>query len=340
MKKEPILMFANPLDKFFVWQCHLYIESCIQAGFKIENIHPLIYVPPGREEGKSEWEKLEDTYSGLKIYFYEDRGCVKHLPIYIPVLRPHVLAQHFEAFPELENEVIIYTDCDILWTRNPEIEHLYEEDICYISDAKSYMNHSYFESKKNDVLPEKKEEYLKRDILKETCNLIGLTKFYPVYNNDNTGGVQYILKGVNAEFWKKVEKDVISIRTYLMDINRQFFESENKGIQSWCADLWAVLWNLWYFKKRVKVVNELNFAWATDSIDKIDKVNIYHNAGVVSTNNGGVNWFYKGKYHQGADPTIDPHLDVVLNDPESQKRCTWYYANKLKQLKEKYNLNY
>lgn len=340
MKKEPILIFAQPNDKFFIWQCHMYIESCIQAGFKVENIHPLVYVPPGREDLNKEWRKLKFIYPGLKIYFYGDKGASRHLPVYIPVLRPHVITQHFEAFPELENEVIIYTDCDILWTRKPEIEHLYEGDVCYLSDAKSYMNASYFDAKKNDVLPEKKEEYLERDILKETCNLIGLSSFYPTRNNNNTGGVQYILKGVNAEFWRKVEKDCILIRTYLMDINRKFFESENKGIQSWCADLWAVNWNLWYFKKRVNVVKELDFAWATDSIDKIERVFIFHNAGVVSPTNGGINWFYKGKYHSGGDPTIDPHLEVVLNDPESQKRCTWYYASKLKELKDKYNFNY
>lgn len=340
MKKEPILVFCQPNDRYFVFQVHLYIESCIQAGFKIENIHPLVYVPPGREGANKEWDKLMDVYPGLKVYFYNDKGCAKHLSVYIPVLRPHVLAQHFEAFPELENETIIYTDCDILWTRKPEIDHLYKGDTSYISNAKSYMNNDYFESKKNDVKPDKKEEYSKRNILKETANLIGLSAYYPINNNNNTGGVQYILKGVNADFWKKVEKDCIKIRTYLMDVNREFFESESKGFQSWCADLWAVLWNLWYFKKRVKVVDELNFAWATDSIDKIESVFIFHNAGVVSTNSDGINWFYKGKYHQGADPTIDPHLETVLNDPLSQKRCTWYYANKLKELKIKYNLEY
>lgn len=340
MHKEPILIFANPNDEFFIWQCHLYIESCIRAGFKIENIHPLIYVPPGRESLNQKWQKLMDVYEGLKIYFYNDKGAAKHLGVYIPVLRPHVIAQHFEAFPELDKEVIIYTDCDILWTRKPDIEKFYDDDTSYISDAKSYMNADYFESKKNDVKAEKKEEYLKRDILKETCNLIGVSVNYPKLNNNNTGGVQYILKGTNVEFWKKVEKDVISIRTYLMDINRQFFESESKGIQSWCADLWAVLWNLWYFKKRVKVVKELNFAWATDSLEKLETVDIYHNAGVVSPNNGGINWFYKGKYHQGGDPTEDPHLQTVLNDPESRKRCTWYYASKLQELKIKYNLKY
>ena len=51
-------------------------------------------------------------------------------------------------------------------------------------------------------------------------------------------------------------------------------------------------------------------------------------------------YFYKGKYHQGSDPTIDPHLEVVLNHEATKKTCNWYYANALKNLKEEYKINY
>jgi len=340
MKKEPILIFAQPNDSFFIWQCHLYIESCVNAGFKIENIHPLIYVPPGRENKNSEWEKLENTYKGLKIYFYEDKGIARHLSIYIPVLRPHVIAQHFEAFPELEKETIIYTDCDILWLKGLDIEKFYDDDVCYISNAQSYMNNSYFESKKRDILEEKKEEASTRDFLKEICDIAGIPKEIAVENNNNTGGVQYILKNVSSSFWKKVEVDTLNIRTHLLGVNKQFYKDENSGIQSWCADLWAVLFNLWYRDKKVKVVPEMDFAWSTDSIAKVDTCGILHNAGIVGTTQGTWPAFYKGKYHNGGDPTNDVHLNTVLTNEETKKHCNWYYANKLSELKMKYNLNY
>ena len=50
--------------------------------------------------------------------------------------------------------------------------------------------------------------------------------------------------------------------------------------------------------------------------------------------------FYKGKYHLGSDPTKDPHLDVVLNNEQSKKYCTWFYADKLNTIKNKYKLDY
>jgi hypothetical protein len=333
---KPILITCQPDDQYFIWQNHLYIESCIKAGFEEENIHILLYKPSGRIHNEN-WKKLKEFYPKLNIFLYEDRGVQKHLGIYIPILRPHILWQHFEAFPELKDRTIVYTDCDILWTKNPQLEKYYEDEVSYVSDATSYLNNSYFESKIKDVLPEKLEQYKQKDVVKELCTITGIDKQTVLDNNSNTGGVQYILKNVDAEFWKKVERDVLLIRTHLLTFNKEFFKDENSGIQSWCADLWAVQYNLWRIGE-CKVLSELSFAWATDPIQRIETHNILHNAGITGTEMNGYPCFYKGKYHQGADPTKDPHLNDVLNNETSKKFCTWYYANKLNQLKEKYKL--
>lgn len=338
MSRKPIVMFAQPDDQYFLHQCHLYIENCIQNGFNEDRIHVLLYNPAGRKPNES-WNKLKTIYPKLNIFRYFDKGVAQHLGTYIPILRPHTLWQHFEAFPSLENEVIVYTDCDIMWTKPPKFDHLYNDDVCYISDAQSYLNNSYFESKLRDVLPEKLEEYNKRDVVKELCDIVGINKSIAIDNNNNTGGVQYILKNINSAFWKKVEKDVLDIIIHLGKVNKEFFPNENKGIQKWCADLWAMQYNLW-LKGECKVSKDLIFSWATDNIKRIEETPIFHNAGVTSTMHGNVPMFYKGKYHLGQDPTKDEHLNVVLNNEESKKLCTWWYANELKKLSDKYKLDY
>jgi len=88
------------------------------------------------------------------------------------------------------------------------------------------------------------------------------------------------------------------------------------------------------------VVPEMAFAWATDPISKLDTHTIFHNAGIVSETGNGYPAFYKGKYHMGTDPTKDPNLDVVINDEHSKKYCTSFYATKLKEIKDKYKLDY
>lgn len=346
--KSPIVVFTQPIDQYFTWQVHLYIENCISVGFLPERIHVLLYNPAGRPPNKN-WEKLAKLYPKVKFYNYPDRGAKPYLGLYIPVLRPHILWQHFEANPWLKNETILYTDCDILWMRTEGLKKLYEDDCCYVSDAKSYLNVSYFDNKTKDVLPDKLEEYKKRDVVQELCDIVGVEKNIVVDNNNNTGGVQYILKNVDAEFWKKIETDVISIRKHLLAVNKEFFESENKGIQSWCADLWALQYNLWR-RGCCKTAPELEFAWVHDPISKLEKVNIYHNAGATNThtvmgkdkdgNEIKYPVFYKGKYHQGNNPFKDEHLDDVLTHEETKKHCTWYYASKLDELRRKYKIDY
>jgi hypothetical protein len=104
--------------------------------------------------------------------------------------------------------------------------------------------------------------------------------------------------------------------------------------------MWAVLWNLWFREQETKVVPELAFAWATDPISKLESHTIFHNAGIVSETGNGYPAFYKGKYHMGTDPTKDPNLDMIINDEQSKKYCTWFYATKLNEIKEKYKLDY
>jgi hypothetical protein len=262
------------------------------------------------------------------------------LGIYIPVLRPYTLWRHWKENPSLSDKAIFYCDSDVLFTEHFDVQKYIDDDVCYLSDTHSYISASYFDSKVKDVLPEKLEEYKTRDILAEIGSVIGISREEAEQKDKDSGGAQYLLKNIDAAFWSKVMNDCILIRSYLQRINKEFFENENKGFQSWCADMWAVLWNLWVREKEVKVIDEMGFSWAPDPITKLETHPILHNAGITGTHMDGYACFYKGKYHKGGDPTKDSHLYVVLNDEKSKPRCTWYYANELKKLSNKYNLNY
>ena len=336
---KPIIITAQPDDQYFIWQNHLYIESCLNQGFTQDQIHILLYKPKNRRFNNN-WNKLKEIYPDINIFLYEDKGVQQFLGVYIPILRPHILWQHFEVYPELKDKTIIYTDSDILWLDTLNINHLLLDNINYVSDTSSYLNYSYFENKYKQVIPEKLEEAKSVDFLKEVCNIVGVDKKIVIDNNNNTGGVQYILKNIDADFWKKVETDVLKIRLYLQQVNKIYFKNENDGIQSWCADLWAVQFNLWYRNLETKVVKELDFAWATEPIEKLNSCTIYHNAGVTGKYMNDIPYFYKGAYHTGQNPLLDEHLETVINNEQSKKYCTWYYTNKLLELKNKYNIDY
>ena len=337
--KDLRFICVQPSDNYFVWQVHLWLESLRNIGHS-DKATVLIFNPKNRSKNTN-WQKVIDLYPESEFAFYDDLHNINSLiRIYIPIIRPYCLMRHFNEHPELKEKAIFYCDSDVIFTENFNIDAYKEDDICYLSNTNSYINASYFDSKTKDVLPDKLEEYKKKDILQETTVLAGINRQIAEENNSHSGGAQYFLKNIDGKFWEKVLSDCISIRLHLQNVNKQFFESESKGFQSWCADMWSVLYTLWYNKLETKVIAEMDFAWATDPIQKLDRVGILHNAGIVSDRGNGYPAFYKGKYHTGTDPLKDPYLQEILNSEESKKFCTHYYLTKLFDIKQKYNINY
>lgn len=330
-----------PDDTYYTWQVHSWIESLKKLGYS-DKVIVLIYIPSFREKNEK-WKQVIDLYPEAEFVFYKDdkKDITDKLNIYIPILRPYCAAKYFKEHPEMKEKAIFYCDSDVLFTNKLDIEKFVNDDVNYLSDTNSYINASYFDSKERDVLPSKLEEYKTFDILAQATSLIGINREICERNNLHSGGAQYLLKNIDEEFWEKVIKDCLMIRVYLMGINKQFFESEVKGYQSWCADMWAVLWNLWLREQETQVVDEMNFTWATDPITKLNTTAIFHNAGIVGDTQNGYPAFYKGKYVKGTDPFKDTeHIDNMLNNPETRKHCTFFYLTQLLELKQKYNLNY
>ena len=88
--------------------------------------------------------------------------------------------------------------------------------------------------------------------------------------------------------------------------------------------MWSLLWNAWKAGHKIKVVEEMNFSWATSPIGEWDKTPIYHNAGVVSSNDG---MFYKSDYQE----KLPYNLDISkLNE----SYCSYNYVKNIKKCYE------
>lgn len=339
MAKELVFVQACTDDRYFIWQVHTWIESLRVLG-KSDKAISLIFTPNFREPNQ-EWQKLVHLYPEATWFFHKDNsGVSKLLGTYLPVLRPYMLMKYFQQHPEMKDKAVFYCDADIVFTERFNVDKYLDDDVCYLSDTNSYINASYFDSKVRDVLPDKLEEYKKIDVLNDVSSLVGINREICEANNQHSGGAQYLLKNIDASFWEKMIGDCIMIRSNLLSINRTFFESENKGFQSWCADMWALLWGLWFRKQQTIVVPEMEFAWSSDHISRLERTGILHNAGIVANSQGDIPTFHKGNYHQGNSPFDDPHLQMVLNDERSKTLCNHYYLTKMFDVKNKYGLNY
>jgi hypothetical protein len=335
--KDLIFVQSCPDDDYFIWQVQLWLESLKELNLSDKAVS-LIFTPKYREFNVK-WLDLEKQYPESTFKFYKDEKgeLTKFISIYIPIIRPYCLLRYFKDNPELENKAIFYCDADVIFTKNFEISQYVDDDINYLSNTTSYIGAKYFDSKLKDVLPDKVKEYQKVDTLDMATSIIGINRPVAEKNQENSGGAQYLLKNINYKFWEKVLIDCIGIRIYLQKVNKEFFKNESKGFQSWAADMWSVLWNLWFFNRETKVVPEMNFAWSSDKIEKLNNTGILHNAGIVSEKQGDIPVFYKGKYHQGKDPFSDPHLEDVYNNEKYKTLCNWYYVSKMIELKNKRN---
>jgi hypothetical protein len=330
-----------PDDTYFTWQVHLWLDSLKQIG-KSDDAVVLLFIPNGRTRN-SKWEQIIDLFPGTRFEFFNDtKNEISHslIPTYISVLRPWTMREFYKKNPEYNDYAIFYCDSDILFNKDFNIDAFIHDDVNYLSDTNSYINIEYFDRKKNDVLPEKRKEYNELDVFSMLGSLIGITREQGEKYKNDSGGAQYLLKDLNWRYWDKVMIDCIIIRNYLQRVNKEFFANENKGFQSWCADMWAVLWNIWFNNKETKVIPEMGFCWSTDPITKFKDFPILHNAGVTGKFMNGNPYFFKGSYHEGLDPTEDVHLESVLKNAVTKTKCNWYYANELKKLKNNYKLNY
>ena len=267
---------AQPTSLYYAWQVEVLINNFIEMGinpnnidivcWKVNNVIPI------------EWVKLTQKYPS-NFHFYDDTRATKH---YISSIRPNILKQHFQAHPELENEAILYHDCDIVFTKPIDWKQFLEDDKWYGSDCRWYIAHSYILGKGQDIMD-------------QMCQIVNIDEQLIKDNELNSIGAQYLMKGVSWRFWADVEKDCENLFRDITATNnsKKLADPTYHELQIWCADMWAVLWNGWKMGKETICHPELEFAWGTSTEADWHRLNIYHNAGVVNSIDG---LFYKADY--------------------------------------------
>jgi hypothetical protein len=337
-----------PDDNYFLWQNDLWITNLLEVGYTQE-IHSIIFKPYDRKEWNPKFLDLQEKFnnnSNVKFFFYEGSkelfDKINQIN-YIPLLRPYCLKLHFEKYPELSKKAMIYLDTDVLFTKYLDFSKFLDDDICYLSNTTDYLGFNYLEDKINDALVDKQEELRKIDPIETISNKLGITKQIIKDNQNSTGGAQSILKNIDSQFWQDVYNNCIEIKSYFSHINQEYFsgrnsgEKENNGWQSWAlGDMLGLLAAIWKRGKRTRTPKELDFAWATDPIERLKEVYIYHNAGVSSQvmelNGERIRMFYKGNYSNN-DRT--PKDDIEYLKVVDNRYANYFYAQKLIELYNK-----
>lgn len=281
-----IFLTSQPDVPYFHWQVRVYVENFIQKGINPNDIHVLFgIVTPNIEPTE---ESLDLKKLGINVHHYIDDRENKS---YIPSIKPFLVYKWLKEYPEYGKCFFLH-DSDIIFRELPDFEKLLNDDLLYVSDTIGYIGYNYIKDccdRYEKSHPNSETEQL----LQEMCDIIGVTPECIKCNQENSGGGQYIIKNTDWMIWEKIYFDCTPLYNQMLDYHKRFPITPGE-IQFWTAEMWSLLWNLWYFGKETRVTSELDFSWATDDIKLYNKKPILHMAGVTSDLKHSK--FYKGDF--------------------------------------------
>lgn len=256
-------VMAQPAVPRFEWEVKVAIYGLLKAGILKEDV--VILFSRHEERVVSEIKNI-----GVNVHVYSDDRVDFE---YIPSLKPYLMYRYLEEDVSRENETYFFMDSDVIVKEQPETDsHL--RGVWYGSDCGGYLNYDYIVQCDNGF-----------NILKDMSEIVGVSiEDIKSMNNDSIGA-QYIISKPSSEYFKKVYEDSIKLWKYVKD--------KDTNLQKWTVEMWATLWNMPLFDVMPRAKKEMEFTWATDSIEKWNKNKIYHNAGVTQDMK---DMFFKGDY--------------------------------------------
>lgn len=327
--RDFIFISAQPDVPYFHWQCEVYINNFIRMGIEKERIFVLFSFTSESDklsEGAEKLRKLTPNILGYK----DDRNR-KH---YIPSIKPYLIYRFLEENPE-RGKIFFLHDSDIIFNYLPNFHELTKDQIQYMSDTNSYLNFDYIMD--CDSRYRKTHQQLESGmLLREMIDVVGVEPSDVKKNSKNSGGAQYLLKNQTWFVWYKIYKD----STLLYDKMKRFhsrYPIPNGEIQFWTAEMWSILWNLWWWGFTTKVTDVLKFCWATDPISYCETHPILHMAGI--TEDMKHQHFYKGEFIDSNPINImgenKDKFNYVIKTSSTNK-----YLMEIKKLLQKSNFDY
>ena len=321
MDKKIIFVTAQPDVPYFHWQVRVYVHNFIEKGISPDQIHVIFGLVQNNRKPSEGSLSLKSL--GVNVHHYLDE---RKLKTYIPSIKPYLIYKWLEEFPQ-NGKCFFLHDADIIFRELPDFNKLLQDDIIYLSDTIGYIGHNYI----IDCCNRYEKQYptsKKGQLLLEMAEIVGINPEIIKINQDNSGGGQYIIKNTDSKIWKKIYLDCTPLYNQMLDYQKRFPIHPGE-IQFWTAEMWSLLWNLWYYGFETKVVNDLSFSWATDNIDAYLKHPILHMAGV--TENLKSTKFYKGDFIN-QNPLEKLKKNINFFDYIDKNSSTIEYINVMKNI--------
>lgn len=323
-KDKLIFVSAQPDVPYFHWQCEIYLNNFISLGIPKENIHVVFGLV-------NKTTKLSEGADNLKkytpnIYGFIDNRDKKH---YIPSIKPYLIYEWLKQ-DKNRGRLFLLHDSDIIFNYLSDYSDLLNDDVIYMSDTRGYIDFNYLMDCDNRYRAQH-PTLDQGQLIREMCDVIGVDPQQVKKNDVNSGGAQYIFKNQDPHYWYKIYKDSTCLYDKLMRFQRKYPISPGE-IQFWTAEMWSILWNMWWWGHETKLTDKLDFVWASDDISLCERRPILHMAGVTEKDKMGA--FYKGDYIN-VNPMDQLKINPEFFDYVSKTSSTFKYINEMKKIIQK-----
>ena len=252
-----------PDNDYYLWQMLVQVAHFREMGYEQDAHYLVVYFndrPSDRLRSLYESDEL-----GCFIHAYPD---TREDRSYSASMKPWLLAQFFDQFPEESSKVFNYLDPDCIFTQPMDFTPFEQHDgRWYGSDTSSYTGAHYIREKGEQLFV-------------ELCEIADVSPELVLEHDHNSIGAQYFIKDAGAEFWRNVERtSVLAYRHMIETADKYKPEGHEFPIQAWCAEMYMQQFETVRAGITPIASDLLQFHWADADAANWKEKAYFHNAG-------------------------------------------------------------
>jgi len=279
VKDEIRFISAQPDELYFIWQTEVYLTNFISLDVPAENCVALFGHKPDEQPSEALCT-LRARFPTVDIRAYPDTRDAEG-SAYSASIQPHLIDKSLGDSPHWEKALTFYHDSDIAFRHLPNFDAILKAhpSACVLSDTRDYIGYEYLQACCKNIAADN-PHIPTNELIVKMCDVVGIDISVVRDNEVNSGGAQYLLRGVDRAYWQKVYRDSIAISKLFDEyfIERRLPKCANDYIQIWTAGMWSYLWNLWWFEFDTAVHPEMQFLFSDASSS--EPASVLHMTGV------------------------------------------------------------
>ena len=256
-----------PDNRYYLWQMLVQIAHLRELGYEQDAHYLIVYFG----QPSDTLQRIFDSDAlGCYIHAYPDTRADRG---YSASMKPWLLGQYFQQFPEQASVVHNYLDPDVMFTHPMDFTPFEQHDErWYGSDTRSYTGAQYIREKGEQLFV-------------ELCEIAGVSPDLVLAHDHNSIGAQYFIKDAGSDFWFNVEQNSVKAYHHMNQTAHKYRpEGHEYPIQAWCAEMYMQQYETIRAGFTPIADERLQFHWANHNAAEWDDRAYFHNAGVASEN--------------------------------------------------------